>query len=183
MMLRKLIYPALFFVITCGLAVTDAAAQQTVSDCTRAMPERVVKKRVFPRTTFALNKKKREAIEKVSFPNGDRLTITNSGCEYYYLEFRYETGRFRGSATNTKYWYRRAVELIDGTRRGIDAPIRMADASAALKKYVNTEARPIYGGEIDYGEGAIRNFIIFESVKKIGRGRVAVTLAFAIGPL
>src|ERR1051326_6096260 len=65
------------------------------SDCVRGTPEPVVKKNIFPKTTFQLQADGLTAYETVDFDNGDKLIITNAGCEYYVLTFRFETARFK----------------------------------------------------------------------------------------
>ncbi len=108
------------------------------SDCTRSTPARIVKKAVFPQTTFSLSRDKRTGTETVKFPNGDKLTITNAGCDYYYLSFRFETGRFSARPSDTRYWFKQAVELIKQTEKGIDAPVQMSDVFKALNKHIKT---------------------------------------------
>ncbi|WP_309731742.1 hypothetical protein, partial [Chamaesiphon sp. OTE_75_metabat_556] len=67
--------------------------------CVRSTPTPIVKKSVFPNTSFVLKKTNNrgliisEGIETVKLNNGDRLTITNSGCEFLTLNFRFETNR------------------------------------------------------------------------------------------
>ncbi len=160
----------------------NAEKQQTL-DCTRSTPAPVVKKSVFLRTTFNLSRDKRTGTETVKFDNGDKLTITNGGCEYYYLGFRFETDRFSARPTDTKYWYHRAAELIKQTEKGIDAPVRLNDAAKALEKYVKKTRKPKFGEEIDYGDSEIRTFVTVNKIKKLAKGKFLLEVAFAVGPL
>ena len=137
-------------------------------DCTRAVPESIVKKSVFPQTTFDLSEDKRTGTETVTFSDGDKLIITNTGCEYYYLSFRFETKRFSARTTDTKYWFKRAVELIEKTESGInDAPIQMKKAAAALKSHLKRTKKPQFGEEIDYGGNDIRTFVTVKKIQKL----------------
>lgn len=153
-------------------------------DCTRAVPESIVKKSVFLQTTFKLSEDKRTGTETVTFPNGDKLIITNAGCEYYYLSFRFESKRFSARTNDTKYWFKRAVELIEETESGIsDAPIQMKKAAAALENYLKKTNKPQFGEEIDYGGKDIRTFLTVKKVQKLSKGRFALEINFAVGPL
>lgn len=188
LMKGKIIISALFLwvLILSGAFLTDIYAQtaeQNQSDCTRAIPVRVVKKAIFPNTTFKLNRAKRTGTETIAFDNGDKLIITNAGCEYYYLGFRFETSRFSARPTDTKYWYKKAVELIEQTEEGIDAPVQLDDAVRALEKYIQKTGKPKYEEEIDYGGQDIRTFVTFNKTVKLPKGKYALEIAFAVGPL
>ena len=174
-----------FALLLCGLVEKTFAqsTKQQASDCTRSTPERIVKRAVFSKTTFKLSRDRLTGTETVTFPNGDKLTITNGGCEYYYLGFRFETGRFSARPNNTKYWFAQAVKLIEQTQKGIDAPVQIADAIKALKKYIKSTAKPALGEEIDYGGADIRTFVAVNKIQALSKGRYALELSFAVGPL
>jgi len=171
-----------FFLIPAENNYAQTSKQQT-SDCTRSTPVPVVKKSVFPNSAFKLSRDKRTGTETVKFANGDKLTITNTGCEYYYLGFRFETSRFSAPSSDTKYWFEQAVKLIKQTEKGIDAPVQMADAIQALTKYIENTKKPEFGNEIDYGGTDIRTFVSVKKIKKISTQKFALEVYFAVGPL
>jgi len=176
----------LFFAFANGGLIVKTLAQtkNQPTDCTRATPTRIVKKSVFPKTTFKLSGDRRTGTETVKFPNGDRLIITNGGCEYYYLGFRFETRRFSASTANTKYWFAQAVKLIAEIEKGINAQsIQIPDAVRALKKHIKKTPQPKVGEEIDYGGTDIRTFVALKKIKRLAKGRFALELYFAVGPL
>ena len=181
------IAPAFFlFAFSNGWLVNTTLAQSTsqLTDCTRAAPTRIVKKSVYPKTTFKLSRDRRAGTETVKFRNGDRLIITNAGCEYFYLGFRFETRRFSARAANTKYWFARAAQLIAEIETGINAPsIQIPDALRALRKYIEKTARPRIGEELDYGGTDIRTFVAVKQIKRLPQGGFAIELYFAVGPL
>ncbi len=157
---------------------------QKNDDCIRAVPESIVKKSVFPQTTFNLSEDKRTGTETVELPNGDKLIITNTGCEYYYLSFRFETERFSAPTTDTQYWFKRAVEIIEETENGIsDAPIQINKAVTALESYLEKTKKPQFGEEIDYGGNDIRTFVTVNKVQKLAKSKFALEITFAVGPL
>ena len=178
------IVPAfLLFAFSSGWLINPTHAQ-TDDDCTRAEPTRIVKKSVYPKTTFKLSRDRRTGTETVNLPNGDRLVITNAGCEYFYLGFRFETRRFSARTTNTKYWFARAAQLIGEVDKGINAPsIEIPKAVRAINKRIRKPTRPQIGEEIDYGGTDIRTFFAVKQVKRLSRGRFALELYFAVGPL
>jgi hypothetical protein len=153
------------------------------SDCTRGTPEPVVKKDIFPKTTFKLQTDSLTAYETVDFDNGDKLIIENAGCEYYVLTFRFETTRFQNDTTNSKYWFDKAIQLINETAKGIDAPVALDNGITALTAYSNKTDTPKFREEIDYGETEIRNFVTVDRVEKMSDKKYAVELTFAVGPL
>jgi len=177
------IVPAfLLFAFSNGWLINQTHAQTT--DCTRAEPTRIVKKSVYPKTTFKLSRDRRTGTKTVKFPNGDRLVITNAGCEYFYLGFRFETRRFSARTSNTKYWFARAAQLIAEIETGINAPsIQIPNAVRAIKKRIKTTPKPQVGEEIDYGGTDIRTFFAVKQIKRLSKGRFALELYFAVGPL
>ena len=164
------------------LANVDTSRQATI-DCVRGRPEPVVKNNIFPKTTFTFLSDSSIAFEIIEFDNGDNLVITHSGCEYYVLTFRFVTARFQNDTTNSKYWFEKALQLINESAKGIDAPIRLDSAITALTAYSNKTDTPKFREEIDYGETEIRNFVSVDRVQKINDKRFSIELTFAIGPL
>jgi hypothetical protein len=179
----KFIFTAFFIfaLILSGASAENVRAQ--MSDCTRATPVRVVKKRVFPNARFVLSRDKRTGTETVKFGNGDKLVITNAGCEYYNWGFRFETNRFSARASDTKYWFAQLIKLLEETEKGIDAPVQMGDGIKALKKYLKANKNPKLEEEIDYGGADIRNFVTVNKIQKLSRNKFALEAAFSIGPL
>lgn len=166
------------------LSVNKSNDATKPEDCTRAVPDSIVKKSVFPQTTFDLSEDERTGTETVLFSNGDKLTITNAGCEHYYLSFRFESKRFNAPATDTKFWFKRAIELIEETQSGInDASVQMKKAAVALESYIKKTKEPQFGDEIDYGGRDIRTFVTVEKVEKLSEGKFALEINFAVGPL
>lgn len=158
--------------------------QQKTDDCTRAVPESIVKKSVFPQATFNLSEDKRTGTETVTFSNGNKLIISNTGCEYYYLSFRFETEGLSARTTNTRYWFKRAIEFIKETENGInDAPIQMKKAVTALESHLKKTKKPQFGEEIDYGGNDIRTFVTVDKVQKLEKGKFVLKINFAVGPL
>lgn len=154
------------------------------ADCTRATPRPIVKKSVFPNTSFVLSKDKRTGTETVFFSNGDRLIITNAGCEYYYLNFRFETERFSAEPSDYNYWYQQAAKFIEEVGKGIDEPLIQSEkAVTVLKNYPLKSKNPQFGEEIDYGGNDLRTFVTINKVEKIDDKKFALEVAFAVGPL
>jgi hypothetical protein len=97
--------------------------------CVRSTPTPIVKKSVFPNTSFVLKKTNNrgliisEGIETVKLNNGDRLTITNSGCEFLTLNFRFETNRRSKNSQDPKYLYQRSARLMRQIVGGLNSPI------------------------------------------------------------
>src|SRR6186997_553555 len=57
------------------------------SQCIRGQAASVIKKTVYPNSTFKLNKDNHTGTENIDLENGDKLIINNWGCEYYVLTF------------------------------------------------------------------------------------------------
>jgi hypothetical protein len=157
---------------------------QTNEDCLRGQAEPIIKKDVYPNTTFVLQADSLTAIETVKFDNGDNLTIRNWGCEYYVLTFRYETSRPKADTTNLKYWYVNSVKFINQIEHGIKAPIDIKKGINALNRYISTNAFNLkLNKDIDFGINEVRNFITLESISQIDKNRFVVTFSFVVGPL
>jgi hypothetical protein len=152
-------------------------------DCTRGEPTPVVRKAVFPRTTFRLQPDRRSATETVAFPNGDKLQIKNYGCEYYCLRFRFATTRFASRTTEPKIWYNQAATLLGQAAKGIDAPIDLGGAVKALRRQAAI-LQPAFGTELDFGGDEIRSFVTLDKVEALPGGKgYAVVTTCAVGPL
>jgi hypothetical protein len=153
------------------------------SDCVRGTPEPVIKKNVFPKSNFTLQADSLTGIEKVEFDNGDKLTIENAGCEYFSLNFRFESSRFIADTTDTKYWADKALRLIKETEHGIDAPVDLKKGIKAFAKYIAKSKKPKLFEETDYGINEIRYFVFLNRIQKINNSKFAIELTFSVGPL
>lgn len=157
-------------------------------DCTRGAAEPVVRKKVFPKTTFRLLPDKHSGLETVALPSGDRLLIRHEGCEYYMLTFRFETTRFRQSPTDLELWFRNAAQLLTEAAPGLDAPVNIPAGLRALRAYINGHkqgsTQPVaLGEEIGYGTESLPSFVVVEKVEKLAGAKTAVEVSFAVGPL
>ncbi len=105
--------------------------------CSREQAKPIINKTVFKNTQFQLQSDSISAIETVIFDNGDKLIIKNWGCEYYCLNFRFETKRYENDTKNTAFWYRKAVLLISEISKGIEAPIDIENGNNALINHID----------------------------------------------
>ena len=165
-----------------------ATAQTQSSECVRAVPQPIVIRKIFPKTTFSLRKDKSypfESIgfEKVYFKNGDKLVIENGGCENFSLNFQFETSRFIGKPTDAKFWYQKAIQLMQEIQSGINAPIAIRKGVKALNSYLQKTSRPKFNQEIDFGGREIRDVTWLVGVKKISQNSYKIELFFTTGPL
>jgi hypothetical protein len=164
-------------------------AETTPYNCVRATPEPIVKKSVFPNTKFVLKKIDRygqailNGLETVIFKNGDRLDITNSGCEMFTLNFRFETSQIDGKMKDNKYLYNRSAWLMSQILPGIKPSLDLTGGIAALKKYAAKQTSPEIGKEIDYGNPEIRSVVRLSQIKQLPNKKVMVEILFYYGPL
>jgi hypothetical protein len=166
------------------------AAPTEKFECVRSIPKPIVKKVVFPKTRFVLQKVDNSGhtdftgIETVQFNNGDRLTIKNSGCEFFTLQFRFETSRLDARRiSDSKYLYLRSAWLMRQTLRGLKSPLDLAKGVAALEKYATQQPALELDREISYGGAEIRSVVKLLKVKSLSNRRVAVEILFYYGPL
>lgn len=159
-------------------------------DCMRAQAVSIIKKQVYPNSTFTLQPDKLTAIETVTFDNKDKLIIHNRGCEYYVLTFRFETSRFQEDIKNLPFWYLKAHLLMTEIMNGLDTPFVTPKELSALKAFTDekiktgTESfKP--GEEIECGDNdsEIRSFITIDKVEKITNKKFAIEISFSTGPL
>lgn len=161
-----------------------ASVKDLRDECVRGQAEPVIKKSVFPKTTFTLQPDSLTAIETVDFDNGDKLTLRNWGCEYYVLTFRFETSRFKADVTDLKYWYVAVYKIITGMKQGIDAPVNIGRGLQALNEYISKSAPDLtLHKEIDFGGDEIRDFVTVERIEKLTDKKYALTVSFTTGPL
>jgi hypothetical protein len=158
--------------------------KQTAStNCARGVAKPIIKKTVYPQTTFVLQSDSLTGIETVIFDNGDNLTIKNWGCEYYVLTFRFETSRLQQDTTSLDYWFKSAASLTTEVLDGLEAPIDIAQGVDKLLAHVNNNANLKLRKEIDYGTDNIRSFVSVDRIEKDSDTRYAVEISFATGPL
>jgi hypothetical protein len=108
------------------------------SDCSRATPESVIDPEVFPDSKFLLNKDSLNGYNWLSFKNGDKLLIINCGCSDYTLVFQFTTSRYSADTSNYKYWYPKAVELMNEVVRGLgkNEPLRIQKGIDTLTGFI-----------------------------------------------
>lgn len=179
---------SLIFLMLAVFVVGGRAQETQSSECVRATPERIFKKRVFPQATFALRKNKsfpfeQIGTEKLTLKNGDKLTVKNFGCENYSLSFRFETARFSRRVNDTKFWYKTAVQLIRQTIKGLRAPGLIVRGTEALNLYIKNNKKLEFEAEIDFGGSGIRDVASVSKVKRRGGKKFEVEVSFGVGPL
>jgi len=169
--------------VVCGLA------QQSESfECVRATPEPIIKREVYPQTTFARRKNKSLpfndiASETVKFKNGEKLSIEHTGCENYTLIFRFETNRFKRKTADARFWYKTALELMRQAKKGFGSNDLLDNGVKALNSYIKNNKTLKYAEEISFGGEEIRDVVFLSQVKKLRGNKYQVELSFGTGPL
>lgn len=166
----------------------NAANDENSFECVRAEPEPIIKKEVFPKTTFRLEKNKEFphqnlGYETVEFENGDKLLIENVGCENYTLIFHFETDRFTGKTDDVRFWYKTAAELIAQVNKGTNEPYLIKSGLKALNSYIKKNEQLKFAEEIDFGGSEIREVVTFNEIKKLKNDKVEIIISFGAGPL
>ncbi len=157
--------------------------------CVRSIPQPIVRKSVFPDANFTIQNIDYVGVvvplglETLELSNGDKVIITNSGCENFALSFQFETSRFTGKVQDTKYWLARSVELMRLIELGVDTPVDLQQGINMLEKYLNTVANPVIGHEIDYGDQEIRSIVQLADVRQLGNQSFGLKVIFSVGPL
>lgn len=168
---------------------TEPSNKQDSFECVRATPESILKKKHFVESNFTLRKNEEYpfqmlGFETAKFKNGDKLIIENIGCENYTLVFRFETERFSGQISRTKYWYQAAFQLIEQTKKGIaDDSGLVKNGTKALSSYIRTNKNPKLDEEIEFGGKEIRSVVTVRKPIKRRGNTVEIEIAFGIGPL
>ena len=168
---------------------TESTNKQDSFECIRPTPESILKKKHFIESNFALRKNEEYpfqmlGFETAKFKNGDKLNIENIGCENYTLVFRFETERFSGEVSDTKYWYQTAFQLIEQTKKGIaDDTGLVKNGTKALSSYIRKNKKPAFDAEIEFGGKEIRSVVTVSKPIKQSGNTVEIEITFGIGPL
>lgn len=167
----------------------SAFSQDSSIECVRSVPEPILKKSVFPKTTFTKTINKETAVEtigyeKVRLNQNTSLTIKNWGCENYTLTFQFLLNNQAEKISNTKFWYGKAIDLMNLVKKGIRREdINLINKGLqAISAYKNKAANPKYGNYIEFGGTEIRDTVVLEKIIKQGN-RYKVQISFGIGPL
>ncbi len=182
-----LIFLAFIDPIFINTQTTQAATTQY--NCARPIPEPIVKKSIFPNTKFVLRRIDEDGraipsgIETVIFNNGDRLDITNAGCEMFTLNFRFETIQLSGKMKDKNYLYNRSAWLMSQILPGLKPSINLTGGIAALKKYAAKQIGHEIGQEIVYSNGEMRSVVSLSQIKQLPNKKVVVEILFYYGPL
>jgi hypothetical protein len=165
---------------------SDLSSVSQTSDCTRSTPESIVDQSVFPNKTFSLTDDKQIGTETVLLPGNRKLTITNTGCEYYHLIFQFETADYsvkQIASKDSKFWYKEIVKFLKIVRGGIQAPIQLDKAVDRLNQITRKRERPRFEAEIDYGGTDIRTFFSVQPMQTKEKNKVVLEISFSVGPL
>jgi hypothetical protein len=182
-----------FILATLVKPLSPAFAQQLdgeqAFDCARPIPTPLVKKSVFPNTRFVLNKLKQnglaipEGIETIRLKNGDQLEITQSGCEFVSINFRFQTSSLSGKRTDAKYLYQQSARLMRQILPGVRSPIFLQRGILALEKAATQKIPPAIDKELDYGNPDIRSVVKLATVQQLTNKKRVVEILFYYGPL
>jgi hypothetical protein len=164
-----------------SVAMTEK--QIVLTNCARGAAEPIIKKTVYPQTTFVLQPDSLTGIETVAFDNGDNLTIKNWGCEYYVLTFRFETSRLQQDTSNLDFWFKSAGTLMKEILGGLEAPIDIQKGIDKLVTHVDNEQTLKLGERIDFGGDDIRSFVSVDRIEKLKDKKYVVEISYATGPL
>lgn len=153
-----------------------------VSSCVRGKAEPILKKDRFPNSRFKINKNGLTGTESTDLKEGDKLIITNGGCEYYVLGFRFETSRFQHDTTDINFWSAKIVDLMNEITDGIDAPIDLKKGTNELRKYIaNNEIKILE--ELIFEPGEIRTYLTIDRVQKMDNKKYGLEISYIVGPL
>jgi hypothetical protein len=92
----------------CGQSTSDHAENQ---DCKYGTPEALFGAEQPGVSAHSFTAKATEATERVTFSNGIRLTLLQSGCNHIRQEFRFELSEVPEDA-GQQFWIMRTVELL-----------------------------------------------------------------------
>ncbi len=157
-------------------------------ECVRPEPEPIIKKEVFPDTTFRLEKNKEFPFqhlgyETVEFKNGDKLLIENVGCENFTLILHFEVAGFPDKMDDTRFWYKKSADLIAQANKGINDIYLINGGLKALNSYIKKNKQLEFKKEIDFGGSEIKYVVSLDEVEKLKDNRVEITVSFGAGAL
>ncbi len=160
----------------------------TDDDCPKGAATPVVKQALYPSAKFVLQPDRRTGVETLELPDGDRLLIKQSGCEYYVLTFTFETSRFSADTANIIYWGNAALSLMHSVEKGLQTPL---DINGALSELANrlkgdetTAAEPLkLEEELDFGGPDPRQYLTLNRISRLARQRYQVELSLSYGPI
>lgn len=173
-------------VTTDSMSLTEKQTIQT--DCARGAAEPIIKKTVYPKTTFVLQPDNITGIETVILENSDKLIIKNWGCENYVLTFRFETSRFVKDTTDFSFWFKSAGSLMTDILAGLEAPIDIKNGIKKLNIHIDSDKTDNnknlkLGDDIDFGGEDIQSFVSVDRIEKLTNKKYAVEISFTTGPL
>ncbi len=187
------ISPIFFVLATLVELLSPAFGQQLASeqavDCVRPIPTPLVKKSVFPNTRFVLNKLKEnglaipEGMETIRLKNGDQLEITQSGCEFVTIKFRFQTSLLSGKRTDARYLYNQSARMMRQISPGVRSPIFVQRGILALERAATKKIPPAIDKELDYGNPDIRSVVKLMTVQRLANKKRVVEILFYYGPL
>lgn len=153
-------------------------------DCPRGELKPIIKKSIYPQSTFIIQPDSLIGIEEMYLKNGDKITIKHWGCEYYALTFKIETSRLKAKINSLKYWYINTYKILKEIYPGLDAPIDIDKGLQALNNYVSRNVFELkLNTEIDFGKTEIRSYIIIDKIEKISNNKYVIEVSFISGPL
>ncbi|RYE23630.1 MAG: hypothetical protein EOP42_23085 [Sphingobacteriaceae bacterium] len=167
----------------------DSTVADTLNpaDCPRAAATPVAKKSIFPDARFALQPDHHTGIETFTLPKGDKITIKQSGCEYYVLNFRMETSRFAADTTDLLYWGDATIQLMREVNKGISTPLEISKGlsklAARLQAGKNSKNRLKPDEEIDFGGTDPREYLTVNRISQLADQRFLLEITFNYGPI
>ncbi len=179
----------LFGIILILITVYGVNAQKTMVECVRSVPVPILKKSVFPKKTFSKTKNKENSGETIGYEkahlNKDvELIVINRGCENYTLIFQFSVKNLSRKVTDTKFWYAKAIELMNSVKKGIRSDdINLVNRGLkAISNYRIKTKNPKFENYIDFGGTDIRDTVVLDRVRKQVSKHI-IEIAFSVGPL
>lgn len=178
----------LFFVL---LIFTDASkaqdAEGTASNCTRAKPLPLFKKKDVVKRSFKLIKNKEypfeyTGVESVKLINGDTLTIKNYGCDNFSLSFRFKTKRVSGNLNQVRLWFKNAVGLMNAIRKKLNVPL-VNSGIETLNAKIKNGRKLKFDEHIYFGGNIIESVVEVGRPKRLDRRLYEIEISFGTGPL
>lgn len=173
---------------TVKVAAKPAIDTAMETDCPRGASEPVIQPAVFPDVRFALQADGMTGIETFSLPQGDRVKITQSGCEYYTLKFDIETSKFAADTTNLQYWHEAALTLMRQINKGMVTPLEISKGLEAMSARIKSgKSDPAdllsLGEELDYGGSDPRDYLTMDRISQLDNKRYLLEITFSYGPM